>query len=239
MSCRECLLEAHLLESNDIPLDSEILSIRQIISDNKARVDEVNAQIDVLRTAMQWLIAERGEREEYIRKYTSVANRRRYNKLPPGVSDIPAGPGLCAIYPLFMVETQLLRSGNAPLAVNFDSYRFGDVDELQLWSLLLPHCDRWGAVHLRSRTQTSTITLSNLLHDVQGCVPQLKNLELAVHADHTIPFVNSTHSILPPTCAKLSSQTLYTDVPRSPSASHGPKSLVIADDTTRSISARF
>ncbi|KAJ7131333.1 hypothetical protein C8R44DRAFT_731567 [Mycena epipterygia] len=63
---------AHLLESNDVPLGSEIPDIRQIISDNKARMDALHAQIDVLRTVIKGLIAERDKREERVRQHTAV-----------------------------------------------------------------------------------------------------------------------------------------------------------------------
>ncbi|KAJ7126287.1 hypothetical protein C8R44DRAFT_781541 [Mycena epipterygia] len=68
---------AHLLESNDIPLDSEIPFIRQIISDNEARVDALNPQIDVLGAAMEELVAERDQTQQCIRKHAAVLSAVR------------------------------------------------------------------------------------------------------------------------------------------------------------------
>ncbi|KAJ7131385.1 hypothetical protein C8R44DRAFT_557252, partial [Mycena epipterygia] len=71
------------LESNNPPLESEIPDIRQIISDNQARVDALNVQIDALRIAMERLLLERDEREECVRKHTAVMSPIR--RVPPEV----------------------------------------------------------------------------------------------------------------------------------------------------------
>ncbi|KAJ7136572.1 hypothetical protein C8R44DRAFT_695496, partial [Mycena epipterygia] len=73
----------HLLASNDVPLDSEIPIIRQIISDANARVDALDAQIAVLRNALEELIRERDEIQECARKHTAVVSPIRY--VPPEV----------------------------------------------------------------------------------------------------------------------------------------------------------
>ncbi|KAJ7131336.1 hypothetical protein C8R44DRAFT_978220 [Mycena epipterygia] len=77
----------HLFESNDTPLDSEIPDICQNISDNQARVDALNAQIDMLRPVrpalMEALIAERDEGEELVLKLATVVSPVR--RVPPEI----------------------------------------------------------------------------------------------------------------------------------------------------------
>ncbi|KAJ7131376.1 hypothetical protein C8R44DRAFT_665132, partial [Mycena epipterygia] len=74
---------AHLLESNDLPLESEIPLIRHIIADNQARVGALNARINILQIATERLIAERDERQECIRKHTTALSPVR--RVPPEV----------------------------------------------------------------------------------------------------------------------------------------------------------
>ncbi|KAJ7081419.1 hypothetical protein C8R44DRAFT_67480 [Mycena epipterygia] len=62
----------HLLESNDLPLDSEIPAIRPIIIVIHARVEALDSQIEILRTTMERLVAERDEWQECVRKHTAV-----------------------------------------------------------------------------------------------------------------------------------------------------------------------
>ncbi|KAJ7131390.1 hypothetical protein C8R44DRAFT_774763 [Mycena epipterygia] len=227
---------AHLLESNDVPHDSEIPAIRQIIAENQS-----NLQIDVLRNTEE-LIRERDEREECVRKHTAVLSPIR--RVPPEVMGqifaltlpwhtkrvgdetmlsppwrlghisrtwrhwaladpflwttiIISGhyPDLLDIYPLSMMETQLLRSGNVPLAVTFDSWDCEKVDERLLWDLLLPHCERWHTVRLRYRGAFSAF--SELLDVVWGRVPQLQKLELVVHDTYNPLGLPNLFSIAP------------------------------------------
>ncbi|KAJ7131386.1 hypothetical protein C8R44DRAFT_57072 [Mycena epipterygia] len=72
---------AHLLESKDIPLDSDVPVIRRIIAENQTRVDALNAQIDILQIAMERLIAERDERQECVRMHIAVVSPVR--RMPP------------------------------------------------------------------------------------------------------------------------------------------------------------
>ncbi|KAJ7123481.1 hypothetical protein C8R44DRAFT_875672 [Mycena epipterygia] len=65
---------AHLLKTNDIPIDWEIPVICNIIFENQTRVDALNAQIDVLRTTMEELVAERDQRQECVRRHASVVS---------------------------------------------------------------------------------------------------------------------------------------------------------------------
>ncbi|KAJ7087457.1 hypothetical protein C8R44DRAFT_687293, partial [Mycena epipterygia] len=102
-----------LLESNDIPLDSEIPAIRKIISDNQARVDTLNARIDALRIAMEELIAERDPIHEYVRKLAAVISPVR--RMP---SDV-----MGQIFALTLPHTRGL--GEAFKRVNWAPWRLG------------------------------------------------------------------------------------------------------------------
>ncbi|KAJ7491363.1 hypothetical protein B0H11DRAFT_2008818 [Mycena galericulata] len=65
-----------LLESNEVPLDTEIPTIREIISENQARVDALNARSG-LPTAMEQLITERDKITDNIRRHTAVISPLR------------------------------------------------------------------------------------------------------------------------------------------------------------------
>ncbi|KAJ7744276.1 hypothetical protein DFH07DRAFT_963810 [Mycena maculata] len=179
-----------LLESNNVPLDAEIPTICEIISENQTRLDALNAQIEALRTAMEQLITERDEIADSVKRRTTVISplrrvpseliceifslsqftRRiggeivncppwylghvcrswRYSALStpflwssieiskPSI-DVP----LTDIYPLSMIETQLLRSGSVPLQVSVDWWTD---DEGPLFDSLLLQCERWSTV---------------------------------------------------------------------------------------------
>ncbi|KAJ7087449.1 hypothetical protein C8R44DRAFT_893159 [Mycena epipterygia] len=76
-----------------------------------------------------------------------------------------------------MIETQLLRSRNVPLEVDFHSENCEDLDERRLWDFLLPQCHRWSIISLRCWKNPRP--LFQLLDAIRGRVPQLK--ELRVH----------------------------------------------------------
>ncbi|KAJ7087450.1 hypothetical protein C8R44DRAFT_650196 [Mycena epipterygia] len=90
---------AHLLASNDIPLDSEIPAIHQFISDNQSRVDALDARIDVLRIAMKKLIAERDPIQESVRKHAAIVST--ICRVPPDV--------MCQIFALTLPHTMRIR----------------------------------------------------------------------------------------------------------------------------------
>ncbi|KAJ7142889.1 hypothetical protein C8R44DRAFT_974385 [Mycena epipterygia] len=57
-----------------MPIDWEIPVISRIISENQTRVDALNAQIDMLRPTIEKLVAERGQRQECVRRHVSVVS---------------------------------------------------------------------------------------------------------------------------------------------------------------------
>ncbi|KAJ7131369.1 hypothetical protein C8R44DRAFT_978242 [Mycena epipterygia] len=217
---------AELLQTNDAPLESEIQAIRQILSDDEARVGVLNAEIDLLRIAMEELVAERDQIQKCARKYAAVLSPVR--RVPPElmgeifsltlphtrqIEGIPVDcppwrlghickswrnwaltdPFLwCSIaicdhfssdlrlsYSIPMIETQLLRSGNVPLTVAFDS-RACDWVESRRWDLLLSECDRWSSVLLRCMEDFHI--LSRWLAR-WGRFPEMKKLELITYSD--------------------------------------------------------
>ncbi|KAJ6595118.1 hypothetical protein DFH09DRAFT_1413043 [Mycena vulgaris] len=62
----------HLLASNDVPLDTEITTLRKLVADEQVRVHALNAQIDSLRAALAQLVQERTEILELVRGHKSI-----------------------------------------------------------------------------------------------------------------------------------------------------------------------
>ncbi|KAJ7112107.1 hypothetical protein C8R44DRAFT_985125 [Mycena epipterygia] len=75
-------------------------------------------------------------------------------------------------FPLSMIETQLIRSANAPLLLDFD-WR-GQSDNTPLLTSLVLHCERWTSIRFSKHPSN----LFHLLRPVQGRLPQLQSLEL-------------------------------------------------------------
>ncbi|KAJ6561899.1 hypothetical protein B0H19DRAFT_1142968 [Mycena capillaripes] len=71
----------HLLKSNDVPLDSEIPFIRDIVREGQDQVDELGAQIDNLDAAIARLVQKRDEIAEQVRKHRAVLSPIRH--VPP------------------------------------------------------------------------------------------------------------------------------------------------------------
>ncbi|KAJ7768692.1 hypothetical protein DFH07DRAFT_736322 [Mycena maculata] len=211
-----------LLESNDAPLGTDIPTVRQIISDQQARVDAFNAQIDALQTTMGQLITERDAAAESVRTHSTIISplRRVPSELiceifsltqctqrigretvncPPWhlahicrswrywtlsdpflwcsieishINGSRSTPPFNVFYPLSMIETQLLWSGNVPLHV---SIQWWMVAEGELLDLLLLHCERWctDCVHVLDKDAS----LVSRLRDVQGQIPQLQKFQ--------------------------------------------------------------
>ncbi|KAJ7437440.1 hypothetical protein B0H11DRAFT_2107177 [Mycena galericulata] len=87
---------------------------------------------------------------------------------------------LADIYPLSMIETQLLLSGKVPLEVYIDSVHYEDsLAESALIDLLILHCHRWASF-------CACISGSpRVLEDVYGRVPQLKRFQFISHEETT------------------------------------------------------
>ncbi|KAJ6592465.1 hypothetical protein B0H19DRAFT_909005, partial [Mycena capillaripes] len=62
----------NLLATNDPPTEAGIPLIRDFISHGALRVDALNAQIDLLRAAMDRLIAERNDMADRVQKYPII-----------------------------------------------------------------------------------------------------------------------------------------------------------------------
>ncbi|KAJ7437439.1 hypothetical protein B0H11DRAFT_2294303 [Mycena galericulata] len=91
---------------------------------------------------------------------------------------------LADIYPLSMIETQLLRSGNVPLEVCIDFMCYEDSPaESALIELLVLHCHRWVSFCIAGSRSAARV-----LEDVHGRVPQLKRF-------HFVDFKGTTDCI--------------------------------------------
>ncbi|KAJ7629712.1 hypothetical protein DFH06DRAFT_1225229 [Mycena polygramma] len=80
----------HLLQSNVVPLDSDIPFIRNIVSGGQDRVDALNDQIHSLQDTLAQLICARDEAAEHVRQHRAVISPVR--RVPPEL--------LCEIFAL-------------------------------------------------------------------------------------------------------------------------------------------
>ncbi|KAJ6492550.1 hypothetical protein C8R47DRAFT_1121027 [Mycena vitilis] len=80
----------YLLQSNDIPLETDIPFFRDIISCGQARMDQLDAQIDSLQSTLTKLTRTRGATAEYVRQHRAVISPLR--RMPPEL--------LCEIFAL-------------------------------------------------------------------------------------------------------------------------------------------
>ncbi|KAJ7622429.1 hypothetical protein FB45DRAFT_1091395, partial [Roridomyces roridus] len=70
-----------LLTSNLCPLESEIPYIKRLIADPQPRLDALNAQIDILQTALAKVVRERDDLVCHTQRYRAVLSPIR--RLPP------------------------------------------------------------------------------------------------------------------------------------------------------------
>ncbi|KAJ6562176.1 hypothetical protein B0H19DRAFT_1233895 [Mycena capillaripes] len=214
---------SRLIFSNEVPLASEIPTIKQVLTAGRNRIESLRTEIAELRVAMERRIWELKQTEETVRKHTAVLSAVRRvpteiicdilawtlsfpqgNQQPKtpwqlghicqswraaalgypflwssitlnGTLDLPIDD-LCS--PL-MLETQIRRAGNAPLAIDFDFRSNGivDLESSESIRLILRHSTRWGAACLRLHYSVARQTL-NRLQMVKGQLPRLRTLEL-------------------------------------------------------------
>jgi hypothetical protein len=82
------------------------------------------------------------------------------------------------VSPVAMIETQLIRSGSAPLAVDFRWTMDENFDATPFLDVLLPHSNRWLSLRLDCHENSHTFLLE-LLRPAKGQLSQLKKLEFA------------------------------------------------------------
>ncbi|KAJ7112097.1 hypothetical protein C8R44DRAFT_856301 [Mycena epipterygia] len=191
---------SHLLASNEPPLDSQIASIRQAVTFSQLREDALNARIDALRATMDQLIEERDEKwsvsngapdsclpkiggntvaqppwhlGQICRSWreTALGNPLLWNSI--SILHSLRHPHQNT-FPLAMIETQLLRSANTPLVLDFDWDQTIPGDSLLL-DLLVLHCERWSSI----RVNPHTGVLLDLLQPVKGRLTRLQRVEFA------------------------------------------------------------
>ncbi|KAJ7463733.1 hypothetical protein FB451DRAFT_1094888 [Mycena latifolia] len=97
-------------------------------------------------------------------------------------------------YPLPMLETAFLRSGNSPLHVTFGRWYEHPADPRWL-DLFLLRCNRWGTIHI-SKSVLSDALLDILLR-IKGQLPILETLLLTTYHRTTPPTVTDYFSATP------------------------------------------
>ncbi|KAJ6595058.1 hypothetical protein DFH09DRAFT_1136094 [Mycena vulgaris] len=188
-----------LLISNQVPPDSEVPALRELVAGRQDRLNALNAQIDSLQETLAQLIQQRDEAAESIRDYKTVMSPLRRvpsellceiflltsphtrliggkpTKQPPWYIghvcrlwrhaalsypllwtniEIHFRPNFSfkANYPLSMIETQLLRSANAPLEVIFgwwSDQTMHDGVDLRVLEAVFLHINRWRSLDLQ------------------------------------------------------------------------------------------
>ncbi|KAJ7656815.1 hypothetical protein DFH06DRAFT_465563 [Mycena polygramma] len=218
---------AHLLSTNDPPLESDIPSIRDIISEGQQQIEAVDAQILCLHAALAQLVRERDEIAQHHRNCGAILSPVR--RMPPELicaifaltlpkdDNFPAPPWylghtcrtwrasalgyphlwssitvpsspLSAVRFLPILETQLLRSANAPLNVCWPDVQ-SHVDP-RLLRLILPHSDRWRTLCIYADRPNSERVLE-WLQPTKGNLGRLEKLELVNGRYTTIPDIFS------------------------------------------------
>ncbi|KAJ6595060.1 hypothetical protein DFH09DRAFT_1136110 [Mycena vulgaris] len=217
-----------LLISNQAPLDSEVLALRELVAGRQDRLNALNAQIDSLQETLAQLIQQRDEAAESIRDYKTVMSPLRRvppellceiflltsphtrliggkpTKQPPWYIghvcrlwrhaalsypllwtniEIHFRPNFSfkANYPLSMIETQLLRSANAPLEVIFDWWPgqiMHDGVDLRVLEAVFLHINRWRSLDLQDARFTAVL---DLLQAAPGCLSSLHRLDFIQH----------------------------------------------------------
>ncbi|KAJ7625768.1 hypothetical protein FB45DRAFT_1060398 [Roridomyces roridus] len=90
-------------------------------------------------------------------------------------------------FPPAMIQTQLSRTGSVPLHIHYDwrdehSGQFGE--EAFIWNILLPHSDRWQALHIRCASWDHVGRLDILLKPVKRRLAGLTKVEFIVNAHY-------------------------------------------------------
>ncbi|KAJ6501200.1 hypothetical protein C8R47DRAFT_970627 [Mycena vitilis] len=100
--------------------------------------------------------------------------------------------------PLEMIQTQLIRSVNAPLHVNFRWCIDEPVDAPLFFDAILPHSNRWKSLHFIC-SQGCYNPLSHLLQPARGRLDRLEKLELRVSDGPSafLPLHNDIFSVAP------------------------------------------
>jgi hypothetical protein len=185
----------HLLTRNDVPHDSEIPFIRDIITDGQNRVDALDIKIRHLEATLAKFARQRDENAEHLRQHRAILHPIR--RVPPeliceifaltlAMDHVSGNNGEIAdkppwhlghicqswrsyglAYPQLwnsitipsspiqdgysMLETQLLRSANAPLRIHWAEDENGLNVDPRLADLAIAQCSRWTNLRLNTR----------------------------------------------------------------------------------------
>ncbi|KAJ7757453.1 hypothetical protein B0H16DRAFT_1536695 [Mycena metata] len=198
---------SQLLTSNDAPLDSDIPIIRAVISDGETHVDALNKQIHDLQLTLAGLVQRRDKMAEQVRQHHAIVSPVR--RLPPEkrppwhvghICQSWRHTALC--YPLLWssvavsstsspqyttgVQTQLLRSVNAPLDIYCGNAPY-TIDAYSSWfALVIPQSCRWRTLHIHN------LGGFDWLRPVEGRLDQLEELTITSCFGANIPDVFTT-----------------------------------------------
>ncbi|KAF8182140.1 hypothetical protein K438DRAFT_1161991 [Mycena galopus ATCC 62051] len=211
-----------LFASNDVPLESHIPLIHDIISDGEAELQK-------LEVMLARLISRRDEIADQVRRHRNVLSSVR--RVPPelicdifaltmldGDSDPWHLSHICRTWralalsypplwslitvpstgrtPLPAIRAQLLRSANGPLDIHWSLTSNSDVDS-ELLALLIPHSNRWHSLSLlRGIFMDNLHDALNWLAPLKGHLAQLQKLKAVDLYGLVIPDILSTASNL-------------------------------------------
>ncbi|KAJ7764665.1 hypothetical protein B0H14DRAFT_367701 [Mycena olivaceomarginata] len=123
----------HLLRSNDIPLNSDIPFIRNIISNGQTRLDELNDQIESLQAKLAQLTQTRSEIAENVRQHRAALHPVRY--VPPEL--------ICEIFLLVLLSADEDSANRATvpwcLSLVCRSWRQAALSYPPLWCSIILH----------------------------------------------------------------------------------------------------
>ncbi|KAF7336948.1 hypothetical protein MVEN_02131200 [Mycena venus] len=193
----------HLLTSNNVPLrlDSEI-PFHDIISSGQNQLHVLNTQINILEVAPTRKHAEIVENiasivlyswhlghicqywRHAVLAYPALWSSIFISSFSPHFDEHPLLP---------MIETQLIRSGNAPLDVRWSSLGGGHMPDPRSAELVLAQCSHWKALCL---TISHRFVQLDWLHAVSGRLVALETFEVASQYGVEIPDVCSGASRL-------------------------------------------
>ncbi|KAJ6578083.1 hypothetical protein B0H19DRAFT_1122328 [Mycena capillaripes] len=214
---------AHLLNNNDVPLESDIPFICDIISSEEDRMGALDVQIRSLQAVLTQLARTRDEAAERLRQHRAVLSPIRcvpqeliceilalaWFSGDDDINNMPRSPPwhfghICRSWrsaalsyiPLWcsiiipsiptpeiphLLETQLLRSGNAPLRVYWQAKEYIDPEWLKP---LVAQCSRWSALRLDAPFRAANSYFAWLI-PIAGRLAQLQKLTV-VNADNAL-----------------------------------------------------
>ncbi|KAJ7891383.1 hypothetical protein B0H14DRAFT_2688810 [Mycena olivaceomarginata] len=199
-----------LLRSNEVPLDSEALVIRSIVSDGEDRMHALDAHIVHLQATLAQLSQRRDETVEHLRVHRANPFPHPPRAYGVVVRDICVGQHYALSYPLLWssvtvgcypcwyesdrqrllskLQTQLSRATNASLDIHWSGVTCNGPDS-RLLGLILPHSNRWRNVSFYVNSDNCRL---DWLLPTSGKLDRLETLEVENFGATTFPDVFTT-----------------------------------------------